>query len=122
MLKFLFYLFLLTALVVAGLYVGHLQGFFPIPTYSWEIIFYMAFSTAVVVNILHKKSGPVLFTQLYLFTIVIKILTGSMVILTIIFLDRQGDFGNAALFIITYLLFTFLEVIFLYGMVNSHRT
>ena len=117
--KFLFYLFLLTALVATGVYVGHRQGFFPLPSYGWEIIFYMAFSTAAMVNILLKKSGPILFTQLYLLTIVIKMLIGSVVILFIIFINREGAFENAVLFIITYTLFTMLEVIFLYRKVNN---
>ena len=119
MLKFLVYLFLLTTLVVTSVYIGHLQGFFPFPTYGWEIIFYMTFSTALVVNILQKKSGPVLFTQLYILTIVIKIMTGSILILFIIYTDRQGGFRNAILFITTYILYTILEVTFLYRKVNN---
>jgi len=122
LLKFLFYLFILSALVATVMYVGHRQGFFPFPSYGWEIIFYMAFSTAAMVNILLKKSGPVLFTQLYLLTIVIKILAGSVVILFIIFINRREAFENAALFIITYILFTILEVTFLYRKANNQGT
>jgi len=49
---------------------------------------------------------------------VLKMLTYAGFILVIIFSDKSGAMGNAVLFLVAYLLFTGLEVGFLFPAVN----
>ena len=54
------------------------------------------------------------FIKNYLLTIVVKIIVGGVFIFVLIFLDEEGAEENAILFMATYLIFTALEVGFLF--------
>jgi hypothetical protein len=85
------------------------------PTYSSEIIFTLGLITIILFHRLHKiqKTNPQGFVQFYLFSIAVKMVVGCVLILVIIFMDREGAIANALLFILGYFLFTILEIIFL---------
>ncbi len=92
--------------------------FIEIPSYSFEIIFFLGISTGGIFYFLIKRTRSPSFTQSYLLSIVLKMLGFSAFILVIIFKDKSGAFGNALLFIVSYLLFTVLEVGFLFKRIN----
>jgi hypothetical protein len=121
LLRFLIILVLLSLSILAIVYLGDRHGFFITPSYSLEVILYIAGSTAGVYYLVQKKPEAILFTQTYLLSIVLKMLTGSIFILVIIFADRQHAFGNATLFLISYGLFTSVEIAFLYKTVNRQK-
>ena len=85
------------------------------PTYSSEIIFTLALITTLLFQRLNKiqQSNAQVFIQFYLFSIVIKMVVGCVLILIIIFIDKAGATMNALLFIISYFAFTALEIGFL---------
>jgi hypothetical protein len=59
------------------------------------------------------------FVKNYLLTIVIKLLAGGLFIGAIIFADIEHAETNAVAFMVVYLLFTGLEVAFLFGRFNK---
>ena len=119
MTRFLISLTLLIAALVSAVYLGgQYQWFGTVPTFSLEIIFFLGISTAVIFYLLIRRSGTPAFTQAYLLSIVLKMLVSSAFILVVIFRDRSGAFENALLFIVSYFLFTALEVGFLFKRIN----
>ncbi len=54
------------------------------------------------------------FIRNYLLTIVVKLLAGGIFIFTLLYIDKPGSAANAILFMVAYLLFTGLEVGFLF--------
>jgi hypothetical protein len=61
-----------------------------------------------------RKAGAMNFTQVYLITVVAKILLYGIFVVVIIVADRPNATSNAVFFLVGYFLFTALEVIFLY--------
>jgi hypothetical protein len=59
------------------------------------------------------------FVKNYLLTIVIKLMAGGIFIGAIIFADVEGAEPNAITFMAVYLVFTMLEVIFLFSKFNK---
>ncbi len=107
------------AILVAILFIGGKYHWFTAtPSYGYEIIFFLGISTAVIFRFLIRPSLAPYFTQAYLLSIALKMLGYGAFILVIIFKDRSGAFGNALLFIVSYLLFTALEVGFLFVRIN----
>jgi hypothetical protein len=80
------------------------------PSYAGIIIAYMALTTCLVVAIIQKQQSPILFSQVYIASIVFKMLTGLGIILVLFRLDVAGAKSNAALFIVAYISFTAVEV------------
>ena len=110
---------MLTAALVSAVFIGeHYLWFDTIPSYAFEIIFVLGVSTGVIFYFLIKRSKTPSFTQSYLLSIVLKMIGYGSFILVIIFRDKNGAFGNALLFMVAYLLFTALEVGFLFDRIN----
>ena len=119
MVKFLISLTMLMAGLVSAVFIGeqyHWLG--PIPSYTLEIIFVLGVSTGVIFYLLIRRSQTPSFTQSYLLSIVLKMFGYGTFILVIIFRDKNGAFGNAFLFMVAYILFTALEVGFLFNRIN----
>ncbi len=121
MIRFLIFLMALTLLVALLLYAGHAYGNWPLPSQSPAILTYLACTTIVAFYMLHSTAQSTLFSQAYLLSIVLKMITGSVFIFIVIFIDRAGAKGNALLFIISYMLYTALEVGFLYRKINGPK-
>lgn len=62
-----------------------------------------------------RKHGSINFTQVYLITVVAKILVYGIFVVIVILTDRPNANANAIFFLAGYFLFTALEVIFLYA-------
>lgn len=86
-----------------------------IPSFSVEIVSVLALLTMVLFAYLQKiqKANPQKFIQSYLLSITVKMVVGCVLILVIIFMDREGAIANALLFILSYFSLTGIEIFFL---------
>jgi hypothetical protein len=110
---------LFAVLFLLIVYAGSKIGFYPLPSYTFVIIPYMSLMTCGVFILVQKQQSQLLFSQAYIASIVFKILTGLGVILVLIRLDPGGANANAALFIVSYIVFTGVEVLSLLKHLNS---
>jgi hypothetical protein len=105
---------LLMALIT---FIGSQQAWWALPSYWVEILTFITFMTLVVYYNLNKLSHkqPEAFTQFYLLSIALKMVAGLTLISMIVGSDTSAAIGNVTLFIVSYLILTFLEVYYLLG-------
>jgi uncharacterized membrane protein YdfJ with MMPL/SSD domain len=116
-----FFIFVTTAIagLLSAVYIGGQQHWLnTTPSFATEIILFLGISTIVIFYFLIKHTRSRSFTQAYLVSMVLKMLAYAAFILVIIFSDKAGAGANAVLFLVAYLLFTGLEVGFLFPAVN----
>ncbi len=111
-----------TVALLAGLYLAQNQlwisGF---PTLTTEILLFLLLGTLINFRYLNRITSPELFVRMYLFMMALKLLAFGAFVVTIILLDKAGAKGNTAFFIITYLIFTGVEVGFLYRKIERQN-
>ena len=78
----------------------------------------MAFVTTVIFVYLYRLAKPSVFVQLYLFSMAVKLLACFAYTLLMIREDKSGAVVNVLYFLIVYLLFTALEIAFLYRRIS----
>ncbi|MBK5277507.1 MAG: hypothetical protein JJE09_01465 [Bacteroidia bacterium] len=85
------------------------------PSFAIEIVITLGLITSIVFYYVsrHQKSNPKGFIQRYLFSIVIKMMVGCVLVLVVIFNDKAGAMANALLFILSYFTLTGVEIFFL---------
>jgi hypothetical protein len=83
------------------------------PSFFVETLILLVFSTGLLYRYLFNVSSD-LFVQLYLSTIAIKILAYAGYMFLVVSLDSPGAPRNVAFFMFTYLVFTAVEIGFLY--------
>lgn len=110
------------ALFISGCLFGaiHLGWIVNRPSHFVEILLFVFLTTLILFSYLHRAAPGPQFVQLYLLTMVLKLLGYGAFGLIIILSDRAGAPTNAAFFIITYVAFTTLEVVFLYRKIRGH--
>jgi hypothetical protein len=121
--RFLIRLSLGTVLFVLALWGGSLLSWWSFPSLWKEIVFFLFFITLIITNYLLKlrKKQPQAFVQFYLLSIILKMVAGIGFVLLLIWKAPAEVRGNVGLFIISYLLFTGLEVIFLIRNTSSSK-
>jgi hypothetical protein len=117
LIRFLISVVIITIILALITYTGYHQVWWGLPSYWVEILFFIPFMTVVVFYHLNKLRirQPEAFTQFYLISIVLKMTAGLTLISFIVWDDPDTTMGNVTLFIISYLMLTFLEVYFLLG-------
>jgi len=94
---------------------GAVLGWWSLPLLWKEIILFMFFITLIIgyklVQI--RRNQAVVFVQFYLLSITLKMAAGLSLLVFIIVKTPAEAGGNAAIFIVCYLLFTVVEVVFL---------
>ena len=85
-----------------------------LPSFFFQTLIFLVFSTGMIYAYLHKAATPGFFVQLYLLTMAVKLLAYGAYNLIVILQDRPGAGENVVFFMITYCLFTVLEIVFLY--------
>jgi hypothetical protein len=115
-----FLVLLVAAIVMAGLtfLALHLSWIQALPSFFYQILLFLVFATFVVFRYLYKVDKPDFFVQLYLLTMVVKFVAYGVFNLIVILEDRRGAAPNVVFFLINYLLFTALEVVFLYRKIS----
>jgi drug/metabolite transporter (DMT)-like permease len=103
--------------------VGVSNLWFDLPSFTNEIIALLAISHVGMYSIITRQLGqrPEDFVKIYLGSTVLRILFFGLFIFVIIRIDPVSASRNAVLFLITYFLFTGLEVVALYAAVNSQK-
>lgn len=115
MLRFIFIALTATLILGSITWIGSRQELWILPTYWIEILFFVLFITVVIYYNLNKlrSKQPEAFTQFYLLSIVLKMIGGLTLIFFIVWDAPSAAIGNVTLFIVSYLILTFLEVYFL---------
>ena len=113
----------LAALLLGAVYTGASQRWFTYPSFSKETIAFLCLSHIVLYVFLvrHLDQRPEDFVKLYLGSTVIRILFFGLFVFVIIRLDRNSGSGNALVFLLSYFLYTGLEVGMLYGAVKNRK-
>ncbi|MBS1975796.1 MAG: hypothetical protein JST46_00395 [Bacteroidetes bacterium] len=119
--RFLIYSTLLALGIWLFLYEGAEKGWFLIPPAAVTILIFLSISTALLYRLLSTRLGRATdeFTKLYLGSVVLRILIYGLFIGTILYLDGEHARGNATFFMLSYLLFTILEIAVLFLKINS---
>lgn len=123
MLRFFLLAFLLSASIFLAVKAGVSNFWFDLPSFTNEIIALLAISHVGMYSIITRQLGqrPEDFVKIYLGSTVLRILFFGLFIFVIIRIDPVSASRNAVLFLITYFLFTGLEVVALYAAVNSQK-
>lgn len=115
-----FVVLLVAAVAVAGLTILSVQLSWinSLPSFLYQSILFLVFGTFVVFRYLYRIEKPDFFVRLYLLTIALKFVAYGAFNLIVILADRRGAGANVAFFILVYLLFTALEIGFLYRKIS----
>jgi len=92
------------------------------PSFFYQTLIFLVFSTGLIYRYLYKASRPEFFVQLYLLTMAVKILAYGVYAYIMISKDAAGAALNVVFFMITYFCFTALEITFLYRKISSGHT
>lgn len=110
-----------TVLVLSILIIGTQRwGVFEQPTYFYQSLVLLATATVALYYYLIKirEERPDFFVQLYLLTIAVKLLAYGTYLGIVIWKDRPGAGANIIFFMVTYVLFTGVEIAFLWRNVS----
>jgi len=95
------------------------QGWIPqIPSYLYETTWVVTLFTLILFVYLFRSGHRSYFVQLYLLSMVIKLIAYLGYNLIIILQDRKGAFTNVVYFLVVYVLFTAVEIGFLYRKIS----
>ena len=117
LLKFISTIFFTSLVFIFTPHIALKQGWIEsVPSFSIEIVSVLALLTLALFYYLLKiqKSNSQKFVQSYMLSITVKMLVGCVMILVIIFMDRESAIANSLLFILSYFLFTGVEIFFLW--------
>jgi drug/metabolite transporter (DMT)-like permease len=122
-LRFVILVFLLSASILLTVQTGVSNVWFDQPSFTNEIIALLAISHVGLYSIITRQIGqrPENFVKIYLGSTVLRILFFGLFIFVLIRIDPVSASRNAVLFLITYFLFTSLEVVALYIAVNRQK-
>ena len=120
MLPFIIVAFVLAVLSPSAVKFLHANGWIEaIPSFLYESAILMAFITTVIFVYLYRSRKTSHFTQLYLLSMVVKLITALVFIVAIVVIDRAGAVANAVYFMVLYFVFTAVEVGFLYPKISG---
>jgi len=109
--------FALTALIIylSVYFFDALEWLAAMPSYTLLIVTILFFITTLVYNYIERfaAQGPEAVTRFYLLSIVLKLIAGCSLISVLAINDQENAFGNTLLFLVSYILFTGVEVVFL---------
>lgn len=121
MTRFFIALAVTTAAIFGIVQFGTNSGWYPKPSFFSATLILLAFTTAVMFVYLVRANRSGFFVQLYLITMVFKLLAYCGFNLWMILTDRESAVGNVVFFMITYFVFTVLEIAFLYGKISNQN-
>jgi len=101
------------ALLVLMVIIGLVTLQFANPSFLMLILTTLAVATWLIYFFIQRTSRED-FVKNYMLTIVLKLLGGGIFISVLLYIDKPGANANAVLFMTAYLLFTGLEVGFLF--------
>jgi hypothetical protein len=113
----------LAALLYGGLAAAVSQGWFPRPSYSDEIILFLALAHLGLFGFVLRQldARPEDFVKIYLGSTVLRIFFFGLFIFLVLRMDTVSGPSNALFFLVCYFLFTGLEVAALYPVVSKRK-
>ena len=81
----------------------------------------LAASTGIIFRYLHKADSGAFFVQMYLLTMAIKVLAYGAYNLIMILRDKGSAVENVVFFMVTYFIFTALEIGFLHRKITTRK-
>lgn len=123
MLRFILLAVGLSLLLVVCITAGAQGGWYHQPSYTHVIVLFLAVSHIGLYRFVvkHMDQRPQDFVKIYLGTTVLRILFFGVFIFLIIRLDPRSSTSNALVFLVSYFLFTGLEVAMLYVAVRGQK-
>jgi hypothetical protein len=88
-----------------------------LPSFFYTTLILLLTTTGLLTYFLLNNNRG-FFTQLYLLTIVVKIIAYVGYLFAVVFLDKASAFPNVVFFMIAYVIFTAIELAFLYGKIT----
>lgn len=115
---------IMACLLAGAVLLGVRQNWFDRPGYLEVIISFVAVATLVIYGFTSRKvtEAPEDFIRIYMTATVVRILLFGAGVALMVYLDPNGATANALLFLVTYLLFTILEVAVLWQEVNAKKS
>lgn len=101
-------------MIAASTVIGHAKNAFPMPSFFVVTLLFLTAVTGLSFALLYKSSNPFAFLRWYLLSTTFRLLGYGAYNLIMIFKDRSGATANVLFFMLTYLVFTVLEIAFLY--------
>ena len=92
-----------------------------LPSFLYQSTWLMAFVTTVIFVYLYRAGKQAHFVQLYLLSMVVKLIASLAFVLLIVLEDRQRAVANAMYFLIVYAIFTAAEIGFLHRKISASR-
>lgn len=121
LLRFLFTLVLTAVAIGAIVQLGVYEGFFTKPSFFLKTLIFLTAITFIIYLYLYKVNKPDLFLQLYLLTMVVKLLAYCIYNFIMITRDKSAAISNVVFFMITYFIFTALEIGFLHFKITGRN-
>lgn len=98
---------------------GTLRGWLPeTPTFLMQTTWVVALMTAIIFVYLYRADKGAWFVQLYLLSMAVKLLAYFGYNLIVILDDPRNAVANVVYFLSVYVLFTALEIVFLYKKIS----
>jgi hypothetical protein len=91
------------------------------PSYYLQSLILLSTFTLVIYRYLDRLKSPEMFVQIYLLSMAVKLLGYGAYVVMMIVGDKAGANKNVLFFLVLYLIFTALEVIFLYRKIAGNR-
>ena len=89
-----------------------------LPSYFFQTLILLLFGTGLIYAYLHRFDRQDLFVHIYLMSMVVKLLAYGAYNFFMIMDDEEGAIANVSWFMLLYLIFTFLEIVFLYKKIS----
>jgi len=122
LIKFILASVLVSGAIAAGVIYGVDSGWIEKqPSHYIQTLVLVAFVTIVIYGYLYRLKSPDSFTQFYLLLMVVKVFAFLAYNIVIVLESRENAAYNVIFFLITYFLFTGLEIAFLYFHVSSRK-
>ena len=115
MIRFIVVLISIGVLLIVAVRIGlNLHWISAQPSYLYKTTIFLVIITAVIYVKLYNAETPDFFTRLYLLSMAVKLLAALAFNVVMILDDLSGKASNVVYFMVSYLLFTLLEISFLY--------
>jgi hypothetical protein len=89
-----------------------------LPSYFFQTLILLLFGTGMLYIYLYRFNRQDLFVHIYLLSMVVKLLAYGVYNFFMIMDDEGGAVANVAWFMLLYLIFTLLEIVFLYRKIS----
>jgi hypothetical protein len=89
-----------------------------LPSYFFQTLILLLFGTGLLYIYLYRFNRQDLFVHIYLLSMVVKLLAYGAYNFFMIIDDEAGAVANVSWFMLLYLIFTLLEIVFLYRKIS----